>query len=142
MGLVGTYRRLLVVVFFAGASVLVGPAAQWSPRGAVHVLPRAATDMADHLKEANAVFTGTVEAIAGASTTVPPTSRTSTVLVDRVYTGDMITHRDRRGGHPRGVRQLHPRPRAGRAVHLLRGVRRGLHRDRLRRHDGSRSRLS
>jgi hypothetical protein len=80
-------RRLLVVLLLAGACVLVGPVTSGAS-AAPCTCAKSTTD--DYLKEANAVFTGTVQEIKGASGDAP-TSRTSTVLVDRVYTGDMIT---------------------------------------------------
>jgi hypothetical protein len=83
-------RRLLAVLLLAGACVLVGPVTSGAS-AAPCTCAKSTTD--DYLKEANAVFTGTVQEItpAGDGTAATATSRTSTVLVDRVYTGDMIT---------------------------------------------------
>jgi hypothetical protein len=84
MGPVTILRRLLVVLLLAGACVLVGPVTGGASAAPCTCAP-SSTD--DHLKDANAVFTGTVQSVSGDAST----SRTSRVLVDRVYRGEMIT---------------------------------------------------
>ena len=96
MGLVPTLRRLLAVLLLAIACVLVGPSA-----GAAPAAPCSCTEsgarvdssmVQDQVREAAAVFTGTVEEITPAGGNAENAfSRTSTVSVVRVYKGGMIT---------------------------------------------------
>lgn len=95
----GTYHRLLAGLLLAAACVLLGPAAN----GASVPLAAAAPctclaagggptgTVKEHVMEASAVFLGTVEAVTPPSTNGTSTSRTSTVRVERVYKGEMIT---------------------------------------------------
>lgn len=82
-------RRLLALLLLLGACVL-GTTAVAAPAYAACSCERAETQ--DHVKAANAVFTGTV-----AQTTPPSGSAANglsgmvTVAVDRVYKGSMIT---------------------------------------------------
>lgn len=94
MGLVSSLRRLLAVLLVAGACVLLSPAGSATAAAPCTCLAAGGTTgmVQDHVREASAVFTGTVEEItppAGAGDT--PSSRTSTVQVERVYKGGMIT---------------------------------------------------
>jgi hypothetical protein len=96
--------RLLAVLLLAGACVLVGPAGSGSAAAPCTCTAAGAGNptrsstgsstgtVEDHVKDAGAVFTGTVEAITPPGGTAGNGfSRTSTVRVERVYKGEMIT---------------------------------------------------
>lgn len=99
MGPVGTYHRLLAGLLLAAACVLLGPAASGAsvpPAAAAPCTCLAAGGgptgtVKEHVTEASAVFLGTVEAVTPPSTNGTSTSRTSTVRVERVFKGEMIT---------------------------------------------------
>ena len=88
--------RLLAVLLLAGACVLTGPAGSGSAAAPCTCTAAGAGNstgmVQDHVMEASAVFTGTVEEItAPGGTAENGFSRTSTVRVERVYKGEMIT---------------------------------------------------
>ena len=96
MGPVPTFHRLLTGLLLAAACVLLGPAGSGAVAAAAPCTCLAAGGNAtgmvrDHVMDASAVFLGTVEAVTPPSTTGTATSRTSTVSVERVYKGEMIT---------------------------------------------------
>ncbi len=94
MGLVPNLHRSLAVLLLAAACVLMGP-----PTGATPAAPctclsaggSSAGTVQDQVREASAVFVGTVEEITEPAGTGEPSSRTSTVRVAKVYKGQMIT---------------------------------------------------
>jgi hypothetical protein len=98
---VSTLRRLLAALLVAAACVFVTPGAtalaaapctcSSAGAGATGTGATGATGtVQDHVKAASAVFTGTVEETAP-GTGGAGSSRISTVRVDRVYKGEMIT---------------------------------------------------
>lgn len=99
MGLVPTFRRLFAVLFVAVACVVVGPSTGAAPATTAAAPCSCANSggadasmVQDQVREAAAVFTGTVEKITPAGGNAENGfSRTSTVRVDRVYKGGMIT---------------------------------------------------
>jgi hypothetical protein len=93
MGLVPIFWKVLAALLVAGAFALLGPAGSGAAAAPCTCLaPGGTTGMVqDHVREASAVFTGTVEEITPPSTADNASSRTSTVQVERVYKGEMIT---------------------------------------------------
>jgi hypothetical protein len=86
--------RLLAILLLAGSSVLLGPAGSGSAAAPCTCTAAGGSSgrVQDHVREASAVFKGTVEEItAPGGTGENGFSRTSTVRVERVYKGDMIT---------------------------------------------------
>lgn len=86
--------RLLVVLFVAGVCALPvwSASAASAPCTCLSAASGSAGTVQDHVREASAVFRGTVEEITEPSVNAGETSsRTSTVRVARVYKGQMIT---------------------------------------------------
>ena len=89
MSIVSTFRRVLAVLLIVG-SCAFALAAFAAPAQAACTCER--TETQDHVKRANAVFTGTVDqATAPTGGAANGLSGTVTVTVDHVYKGSMIT---------------------------------------------------
>ncbi len=95
MGLVPNLHRSLAVLFLVAACVLMGPSTGATPAAPCTCLSAggsSAGTVQDQVREASAVFVGTVEEITEPALNAgEPSSRTSTVRVGKVYKGQMIT---------------------------------------------------